>query len=190
MSIGRSMYSKMRSNSASDASQSAPTPSRDWIGKSRRVCRVVNATTVPMRSTARQSAARRTSRSAPASRRRRTGSCPSSSGPPCASAPRDRRCRSDSAVNRSARSSPRPIVLPSMIPETESDSATSALRVGEAGLLLGRDLAPELADAACHPHRGRHEEERNDGQRPSRMHIATTAAITVVAFGRSSWRCW
>ena len=33
---------------------------------------------------------------------------------------------SDSRVKRSARSSPRPIVLPSIIPETESDSATSA----------------------------------------------------------------
>ena len=45
---------------------------------------------------------------------------------PSASGPRGRRCRSDSAVKRSARSAPRPIVLPSMIPETDSDSSTSA----------------------------------------------------------------
>ena len=32
----------------------------------------------------------------------------------------------DSPVNRSARSAPRPMVLPSMIPDTDSDSATSA----------------------------------------------------------------
>ena len=32
----------------------------------------------------------------------------------------------DSPVKRSARSPPRPIVLPSMIPETDSDSGTSA----------------------------------------------------------------
>ena len=43
---------------------------------------------------------------------------------------RDRTSRSamssDSRVKRSARSSPRPIVLPSRIPDTDSDSATSA----------------------------------------------------------------
>ena len=45
---------------------------------------------------------------------------------------RDRTSRSamslDSPVNRSARSSLRPIVLPSMIPDTDSDSPTSAER--------------------------------------------------------------
>jgi hypothetical protein len=34
----------------------------------------------------------------------------------------------DSSVKRLARSCPRPIVLPSMIPDTESDSLTSAER--------------------------------------------------------------
>ena len=48
MSTGRSRYSKIRSNSASEASMSAWTPSSDWIGNSSRVCSVVNATTVPI----------------------------------------------------------------------------------------------------------------------------------------------
>ena len=38
----------MRSNSASDASTSAPTESRLWIGNSSRVCSCVKATTVPI----------------------------------------------------------------------------------------------------------------------------------------------
>ena len=38
----------MRSNSASDDSMSACTPSSELIGNSNRVCSVVNATTVPI----------------------------------------------------------------------------------------------------------------------------------------------
>ena len=38
----------MRSNSASEASMSAPIESSAAIGKSSRVCSVVNATTVPI----------------------------------------------------------------------------------------------------------------------------------------------
>ena len=48
MSTGRSRYSKIRSNSASEDSTSVCTPSSDWIGNSSRVCSVVNATTVPI----------------------------------------------------------------------------------------------------------------------------------------------
>ena len=48
MSTGRSRYSKIRSNSASDASTSAPVESRLWIGNSSRVWSCVNATTVPI----------------------------------------------------------------------------------------------------------------------------------------------
>jgi hypothetical protein len=48
MSTGRSRYSKIRPNSASEVWTSIPTPSSDCSGKKRRVCSVVNATSVPM----------------------------------------------------------------------------------------------------------------------------------------------
>ena len=54
MSTGRSRYSKMRSKSASEASTSVPTESSCAIGKSRRVCSVVKATTVPIDDRARR----------------------------------------------------------------------------------------------------------------------------------------
>ena len=72
----------------------------------------------------------------------------------------------DSPVKRPARSAPRPIVLPSMIPETDSDSATSADMFGQLALLLGRDPAADLADPPGHPHRRRHEHQRDDRQPP------------------------
>jgi hypothetical protein len=48
MSISWSKYSKMRSNSASEDCTSSWTFSSPPIGKKRRVCSVVNATSVPM----------------------------------------------------------------------------------------------------------------------------------------------
>src|SRR2546421_124329 len=48
MSTGRSRYSKIRSNRASELWMSRPTESRLLIGKNRRVWRGVKATTVPM----------------------------------------------------------------------------------------------------------------------------------------------
>ena len=48
MSTGRSRYSKIRPNSASEVCTSRPTDSSCCIGNSRRVCSVVNATTVPI----------------------------------------------------------------------------------------------------------------------------------------------
>jgi hypothetical protein len=47
MSTGRSRYSKMRSNSASEVWTSRPTDRSDCMGNSSRVCRVEKATTVP-----------------------------------------------------------------------------------------------------------------------------------------------
>ena len=52
MSTGWSRYSKMRSNRASEVCTSACTPSRLPTGKNRRVCRVVNATRVPIETVA------------------------------------------------------------------------------------------------------------------------------------------
>jgi hypothetical protein len=48
MSTGRSRYSKMRANIASEVCTSSPTESSDWSGNRRRVWSVVKATTVPI----------------------------------------------------------------------------------------------------------------------------------------------
>jgi hypothetical protein len=48
MSTGRSRYSKIRVNSASEVWMSIPTLSSDWSGKNRRVWSCVKATSVPI----------------------------------------------------------------------------------------------------------------------------------------------
>ena len=126
MSIGSSRYSKIRSKSASDVCTSRPTPSSEPTGKNSRVCSVVNATSVatsiacePLASASppnQYTAAGMTEKlvwidaitQRPAIRCRTSRSA----------------SRSESLSNRSASSVVRPIVLPSRIPETESDSCT------------------------------------------------------------------
>ncbi len=116
----------MRSKSASELCTSSWTPRRLPIGKKRRVCRVVNATRVPIEIAPSpreivQPANQYTSAGMTANvvwiaaiiqrpvMRLRTSSSAR---------------RADSSVKRSARSSERPIVFPRRIPETESDSCT------------------------------------------------------------------
>ena len=72
----------------------------------------------------------------------------------------------DSLVKRSARSSPRPIVLPSMIPDTDSDSATSADMSASRRCCSVVILPPHLADPPGQPHEQRHEHERDHRQLP------------------------
>ena len=69
-----------------------------------------------------------------------------------------------------------------MIPDTDSDSATSAERSASRRCCSVVILPAHLSDPACQPHEQRHEHERDHASRQSRMHIATIAAITVVAF--------
>ena len=85
-------------------------------------------------------------------------------------------------MNRSARSRPRPIVLPSMIPETDSDSLTSADRSARRfwrSVVIRRRTCPtrrvrytnagtKISDSAA--------------SRQSSSTIATSVAITVVTF--------
>ena len=88
----------------------------------------------------------------------------------------------DSPVKRSARSSPRPIVLPSMIPDTDSDSATSAHMSASrlcCSVVIWRRTLPTRR--VIHTDGGTND-ERDQRQLPVQEHIATVAAITVVAF--------
>ena len=78
--------------------------------------------------------------------------------------------RSDSVSKRSARSSARPIVLPSRIPETESDSWTMRRDVGQRGLPLGRHLLALLADALRQPDEQRQQRERERREPPVEQH--------------------
>ena len=86
----------------------------------------------------------------------------------------------DSSVNRPARSSPRPIVLPSMIPETDSDSATSADRSAR------RFCCCEVIRRRILPTRwviqtlGGTNTSENSARRQSSRHMATSDATTVV----------
>jgi hypothetical protein len=88
---------------------------------------------------------------------------------------------SDSPVNRRARSSPRPIVLPSRIPDTDSDSATSADRSASWrcwAVVIRRRILPIRRV----PHTdGGTKMSENSASFQSRMHIAINAATTVVA---------
>ena len=88
----------------------------------------------------------------------------------------------DSSVNRPARSSPRPIVLPSMIPDTDSDSATSALRSASwrcCSEVIRRRILPTRR--VIHTDGGTKIRDSN-ARRQSSRHMATSEAITVVAF--------
>ncbi len=90
--------------------------------------------------------------------------------------------RSDSPENRSASASERPIVLPSMIPETDSDSWTmldmSAIVSWRVVVILLR-WAPTRRVSATK--KGSRPSE-NTARRQSRTNIAMTLARTVVAF--------
>ena len=94
----------------------------------------------------------------------------------------------DSSVKRSARSAPRPIVLPSMIPDTDSDSATSedmsASRRCCSPVILRRTFPTRRVS---HTNRGTNASEIT-ASRQSSIHIATTAPITVVTLARSRSR--
>ena len=117
----------MRSNSASEVCTSTPTPSSDPTGKNSRVCRVVNATSsgsdtasdppASARPPNQYTAAGITAKlvwidaitQRPAMRWRTSRSA----------------SRCESVSKRSASSSPRPMVLPSRTPDTDSDSCTT-----------------------------------------------------------------
>ncbi len=88
----------------------------------------------------------------------------------------------DSSVNRAARSRPRPIVLPSMIPETESDSETSAERSASRlwrSVVIFRRTWPTRRVSQTNG--GTNTSDRA-ASRQSSSNIATSVAITVVAF--------
>ena len=88
----------------------------------------------------------------------------------------------DSPVKRPARSAPRPIVLPSMIPETESDSATSADMLASwrcCSVVIRRRIWPTRR--VIHTDGGTNTSEMIASRQSSR-HMAISEAITVVAF--------
>jgi hypothetical protein len=128
-STSRSRYSKIRWNRASDVWTSIWTDRSDWIGKNSRVWIVVNATSVPSEIEALPPAI--------ASPAKRYASAGMIANDICTDAIRQRPAirdatsrsasSDDSRSNRSASAGPRPIVLPSRIPLTLSDSSTSAL---------------------------------------------------------------
>ena len=72
----------------------------------------------------------------------------------------------DSPVNRSARSFPAPHRLAEHDPRHRQRLGDQRGHIGEAALLLGRDLAPDLADASRQVHEQRHEHERERRQLP------------------------
>ncbi len=90
--------------------------------------------------------------------------------------------RPDSCSNRSARSSARPIVLPSRIPETESDSCTiEETSASDACRSAVTFLRCSPTRFVSHTNSGRSASE-NAASRQSRSTIATTVASTVVTF--------
>ena len=89
---------------------------------------------------------------------------------------------SDSPRNRSARSPPRPIVLPSMIPDTDRDSETSADMSANwrcCWAVILRRAWPTRR--VSHTNSGRKTSDRSASCQ-LRISIATSAASTVVAF--------
>ncbi len=74
--------------------------------------------------------------------------------------------REDSAPKRSARSPERPIVLPSRIPETESDSCTIEETSASEACSSAVTCPPPVADALRQVHEQRQEREREDGEAP------------------------
>ena len=102
-----------------------PTESSDPTGKKSRVCRSVNAATVPSEMSP--------ANGWPANQYTSAGMTEKEVWMDAITQRPAMRCRTsssaspaDSRSKRSASSSPRPIVFPSRIPETESDSSTSA----------------------------------------------------------------
>ena len=90
--------------------------------------------------------------------------------------------RSDSRANRSASSSPRPIVLPSRMPETDSDSCTSAEMSAIAPwrvLAIRRRWLPTRRASST---KNGVSASENSASRQSRNIIAMTVASTVVTF--------
>ena len=88
----------------------------------------------------------------------------------------------DSPVKRPARSVPRPMVLPSMIPDTDSDSATSAdmsARRRCCSVVILRRIWPTRR--VIHTEGGTNTSEMI-ARRQSSRHMAMSEAITVVAF--------
>ena len=86
----------------------------------------------------------------------------------------------DSPLNLVARSRPRPIVLPSMMPETDNDSLTSELRSASRlcrSVVIRRRIWPTFR--VSHTNSGRNMSE-NTASRQSSSTIATIVAITVV----------
>ncbi len=184
MSTGRSRYSKIRPNSASEVWTSRPTFSSDWIGNSRRVCSVVKATTVPI-----EIALPPEPWSTPENRYTSAGMIAKLI---CTEAMRQRpaiRARTsrsasspDSPLKRRTSSGERPIVLPSRIPDTDSDSSTSVDMSARRLCLtdwMRRRSSPTRR--VSHTKKGSRNSEKAARRQSSRT-IATTVAITVVTF--------
>ena len=139
--------------------------SSDWIGKNSRVCSVREGDERADRD--RLDPGQRLP-GEPVDERRHDREAhlhrwPSASGRPSASGPRGRRARADSRVKRSASSSPRPIVLPSRMPLTDSDSSTSALMSASRPWRAAVMRLRSCADAARQP-----DEERQQRQARTR----------------------
>ncbi len=174
----------MRSNSAREARISMPTSSSERIGKPKRVCSVVNATSVPIEIDEEPAAIVR-----PAKRKTRAGMIekliwmtdirqrPAMRWRTSSSA-----SSSDSDSKRRASSPARPIVLPSRIPDTDSDSATSALMSATRPWRLEVMRFFSLPTRRVTHTKTGISDRLNSARRQSSRNIATTVAVTVVTF--------
>ena len=163
---------------------SMPTSSSERIGKPKRVCSVVNATSVPSEIPDEPAAV-----ASPAKRKTSAGMiekliCTTD----MRQRPAIRDCTSSSASSadsdskRRPSSPARPIVLPSRIPDTDSDSATSALmsatRPWRRDVIRLRSLPTRRVIQTNTGIR----ERLNSARRQSSRNIATIVASTVVTF--------
>ena len=88
----------------------------------------------------------------------------------------------DSAVKRSASSSERPIVLPSRMPDTDSDSATSELMSARLPCFLDVIRLRSLPTRRVSQTKNGSSARLKIARRQSRSSIATIVATTVVTF--------
>ena len=172
----------MRSKSASELCTSIEIESRLPIGANRRACSVVNATIVPIVIAVEpfESANPATQYTAAGMNAKTIWIDAIIQRPVIRLRTSSPASRCDSPSNRSASSCERPIVFPSRIPETDSDSwtsdETSAIDSCRSVAILRR-CAPTLR--VIHTKTGI-SPSANSASRQSSRNIATTTAITVV----------
>ena len=164
----------MRSNSASEVCTSSPTPSRDPTGKNNLVCSVVKAT-----STGSETASDPPASASPPNQYTAAGITaklvwidaitqrPAMRWRTSRSA---RRC--ESVSKRSASSLPRPIVLPSRIPDTDSDSCTRLEMSASVSWVVFAIRRRSLADTPRQQHEQRDQREREQRQLPAQQEHA------------------